>query len=161
MTFDRRRFVKTAGIGALSACLAEAPAGAKADAKADEAQGGTWSEKDKLLRIASCSYPIRSIFKSRGQGNPASQELKKKYGEITMLDFPQFTKDTFPGVTSMDIYSALFGDVTDDSMFTQRPNGGPGTFDPSTPSGREWLGNLPSKQAAPRVETHHIFHKIP
>ena len=44
-------------------------------------------------------------------------QMKEKYGEITMLDFPQFTKDTFPGVTHMDIFSGLFGDVTDDSMF--------------------------------------------
>ena len=29
-------------------------------------------------------------------------QMKEKYGEITMLDFPQFTKDTFPGVTHMD-----------------------------------------------------------
>ena len=43
------------------------------------------------------------------------EEMKKKYGEITMLDFPQFTKDTFPGVTHMDIFSGLFGDVTDDT----------------------------------------------
>ena len=41
-----------------------------------------------------------------------------------MLDFPQFTKDTFPGVTHMDLFSGLFGDVTDDSMFAGR------TFDP-------------------------------
>ena len=148
MSVDRRDFLKTAAAGLSAACLGEAPLGAKADAKADtlspgaEAQGGTWSEKDKLLRIASCSYPIRSIFKSRGQGNPASQELKKKYGEITMLDFPQFTKDTFPGVTHMDIFSGLFGDVTDDSMFTQRAGGGPGTFDPSSPSGKKWLEKL-------------------
>ena len=40
--------------------------------------------------------------------------MKEKYGEITMLDFPQFTKDTFPGVTRMDLFSGLFGDVTDD-----------------------------------------------
>ena len=26
-------------------------------------------------------------------------QMKEKYGEITMLDFPQFTKDTVPGVT--------------------------------------------------------------
>lgn len=24
-------------------------------------------------------------------------QMRKKYGDITMLDFPQFTKDTFPG----------------------------------------------------------------
>ena len=34
--------------------------------------------------------------------------MKEKYGQITMLDFPQFTKDTFPGVTNMDIFSGLF-----------------------------------------------------
>ena len=35
---------------------------------------GALSEKDKLYRIASCSYPIRSIFKSRGAGNPVTQK---------------------------------------------------------------------------------------
>ena len=163
MSFDRRDFLKTAAAG-IAASLAEAPLGAKASlaetltgAKADPFP----TDKDKLLRIAACSYPIRSIFKSRGQGNPASQELKKKYGEITMLDFPQFTKDTFPGVTHMDIYSALFGDVTDDSMFTQRPNGGPGTFDPSSPSGRKWLEKLAAKQASTGVKTQHISNNAP
>ncbi|HMC77607.1 MAG TPA: hypothetical protein VKH34_10755, partial [Vicinamibacterales bacterium] len=129
-----------------------------------QALGQPWSEKDKLLRIAACSYPIRSIFKSRGQGGgrPETLELKKQYGEITMLDFPQWTKDTFPGVTHMDIYSGLMGDVTDDTMFTQRPNGGgPGTFDPSTPSGRKWLEKLAAKQAATGVKTQHISNNAP
>src|SRR5258705_938435 len=146
MTIDRRDFLKTAGAGVTAAGVA----------LSSTASTGTQfaSDKDRLLRIASGSYPIRSIFKSRGQGNPASQELKKKYGEITMLDFPQFTKDTFPGVTHMDIFSGLFGDVTDDSMFAQRPaGGGPGTFDPSSPSGRMWLEKLAAKPAAPGVKT--------
>ena len=65
--------------------------------------------------------------------------MKEKYGEITMLDFPQFTKDTFPGVTHMDIFSGLFGDVTDDTMFAGR------TFDPMSPSGRKWLDQLAKK----------------
>ena len=65
--------------------------------------------------------------------------MKAKYGEITMLDFPQFTKDTFPGVTHMDLFSGLFGDVTDDSMFAGR------TFDPMTSSGRKWLDQLAAK----------------
>src|SRR5260221_7904983 len=51
MSFDRRDFLKTAGAG-ITACLAGAPTGAKAEPP----------EKDKLLRIASSSYPIRSIF---------------------------------------------------------------------------------------------------
>src|SRR5262245_45628616 len=53
-------------------------------------------------------------------------EMKQKYGEITMLDFPQWTKDTFPGVTRMDLFSGLFGDVTDDSMFITAAEGGGG-----------------------------------
>ena len=68
--------------------------------------------------------------------------MKEKYGEITMLDFPQFTKDTFTGVTHMDLFSGLFGDVTDDSMFAQR------TFDPSSASGKKWLDKLVAKMVA-------------
>ena len=55
----------------------------------------------------------------RGMGTLTAEEMKKKYGEITLLDFPQFTKDTFPGVVHMDIWSSLFGDVTDDSMYAR------------------------------------------
>jgi sugar phosphate isomerase/epimerase len=169
MSLDRRDFFKTAGLGTLGACLTESALSAKLDAQSPSPTPSQvpstlqpMSEKDKLYRIAACSYPIRSIFKSRGQGGgQQSQELKKQYGEITMLDFPQWTKDTFPGVTHMDIYSALMGDITDDTMFTQRPNGGPGTFDPSTPSGRKWLEKLAAKQAATGVKTQHISNNAP
>ena len=75
-------------------------------------------------------------------------QMKEKYGEITMLDFPQFTKDTFPGVTRMDIFSGLFGDVTDDSMFRARGGG----FDPLSPSGRKWLDKLAAKLVEDRHE---------
>jgi hypothetical protein len=115
MAIDRRDFFRTASAGAIGACLADASLGAKADeapSGAIAAEMQQWTEKDKLLRIASCTWPIRSIFKGRGQGNATSQELKKQYGEITMLDFPQWTKDTFPGVTHMDIFSGLFGEVS-------------------------------------------------
>ena len=121
-TLARRDFFKSAGIGIGAAGLAFSPMAAEAS---------PLTEKEKLARLASNSWPIRSIFKTRGGGNnPRNDELKKKYGEITMLDFPQFTKDTFPGVTHMDLFSGLFGDVTDDSMFVQR------TFDPSSASGQ-------------------------
>jgi sugar phosphate isomerase/epimerase len=153
MSIDRRDFFKTAGAGVAAAGLA-----LSADSPA-EAQ--TWTEKDKLNRIASCTWPIRSIFKSRNAGNPASQELKKQYGEITMLDFPQWTKDTFPGVTHMDIFSGLFGDVTDDSMFVRRPDGGLGNFDPSSPSGVKWLEKMAAKQAATGVQCQHISNNAP
>jgi sugar phosphate isomerase/epimerase len=168
---DRRDFFKRAGAGLAAAGLALAP-GASASA-------ATWSEKDKLARIASCSWPIRFIFKTRssngrggGQGrgaNPSapppptnrgnagvsSQQMKEKYGEITMLDFPQFTKDTFPGVTHMDIFSGLFGDVTDDSMFEGRQ------FDPSTPSAKKWLDALVSKMVATGTKVQHISNNAP
>ncbi len=82
-------------------------------------------------------------------------QMKEKYGEITMLDFPQFTKDTFPGVTHMDLFSGLFGDVTDDSMFAGR------TFDPSTPSGKKWLEKLAAKMSATGVKCQHISNNAP
>src|SRR5690349_6190461 len=137
---DRRDFFRTAG----AAGLALAPQAA--------AVAAPLTEKEKLAKIASNSWPIRQIFKTRasgaGRGGPQIAEMKKKYGEITMLDFPQFTKDTFPGVTKMDIFSGLFGDVTDDSMYTGgAPAGAPAAgqmrqpreFDPSSASGKKWL----------------------
>ena len=61
---DRRGFFKTAGAGLSAAGLVltgnEAPAAAPAE----------WSEKDKLARIASCTWPIRSIFKTRAEAGP-------------------------------------------------------------------------------------------
>ena len=81
------------------------------------------SESEKLVRIASNTYPIRYIFKTKAM-ELASQDtvaqMKKKYGEITMLDFPEFTKKTFPGVYQMDLWSGLFGDSDDDSQYRQR-----------------------------------------
>jgi len=183
---DRRDFFKTAGAGLTAAGLMLTPR--------EQLIAQERTEKDRLARIASNSYPIRYIFKSRqgggrgagagaaGRGagappnaaggapprpagpNPArglvnagvsSEEMKKKYGEITMLDFPQWTKDTFPGVTHMDIFSGLFGDVTDDSMFAGR------TFDPSTASGKKWLDQLAAKLVATGTKVQHISNNAP
>ena len=183
---DRRDFFKTAGAGLTAAGLMLTPR--------EQVIAQERAEKDRLARIASNSYPIRYIFKSRpgggrgagagaaGRGagappnaaggapprpagpNPArglvnagvsSEEMKKKYGEITMLDFPQWTKDTFPGVTHMDIFSGLFGDVTDDSMFAGR------TFDPSTASGKKWLDQLAAKLVATGTKVQHISNNAP
>jgi hypothetical protein len=91
----------------------------------------------------------------RGMGNLTAEEMKKKYGEITLLDFPQFTKDTFPGVVHMDVWSSLFGDVTDDSMYANRG------FDPSTPSGRKWLERLASNCVKTGTHIHHISNNAP
>ena len=142
---DRRDFFRAAGAGLTAATVLLNPA--------ERALAQFRTDKDRLDRIASCTWPIRSIFKSRpggGRGGGAggtaaapagtapggaapaaapvaprspsnggwtTEQMKAKYGEITMLDFPQFTKDTFPGVTRMDLFSGLFGDVTDDSMY--------------------------------------------
>jgi sugar phosphate isomerase/epimerase len=165
---DRRDFFKTAGAGLAAAGMILAPA--------DRAAAAEQAEKDRLARIASNSYPIRYIFKTRanggrggagaGQPNPAVarpgvnggvsiDEMKKKYGEITMLDFPQFTKDTFPGVTHMDVFSGLFGDVTDDTMFAGR------TFDPSTPSGKKWLDKLAAKLVQTGTKVQHVSNNAP
>jgi sugar phosphate isomerase/epimerase len=162
---DRRGFFKAAGAGVAAAGFAIA--GSKDSASImnaqTPAQAQAFAEKARLDRIASCSYPIRSIFKTRanagGRGpNPTTQQLKQQYGEITMLDFPQFTKDTFPGVTRMDLYSALFGDVTDDSMFTQ---GQGRQFDPTSASGRKWLDALANKLVTTGTKVQHISNNAP
>jgi sugar phosphate isomerase/epimerase len=167
---DRRNFLKTAGAGLSAAGLAlttPAPVTERDQTSSpvtSQAAAQAATDKNLLLRIASCSYPIRSIFKTRGAGGGGGGQtaaLKQKYGEITMLDFPQFTKDTFPGVTHMDIYSALFGDVTDDTMFVARAGGGVGTFDPMSPSGRKWLDQLATNQTKLGVKTQHISNNAP
>lgn len=173
---DRRDFLSTfsavaagtasAGLSAQTPPPASGQSPAQPPATAVTAPGagpGKLSEKDRLLRIASNSYAVRALFKSRtaGRGGGPGEAMKKQYGEITMLDFPQFTKNTYPGVTHMDIFSSLMGDITDDSMFTRRPDGGPGTFDPSTPSGRKWLDQLAAKSAAAGVKVHHVSNNAP
>jgi sugar phosphate isomerase/epimerase len=161
MTIDRRDFFKTAGAGLGAAGMALSPAAA--------APAPPLTQAEKLARIASCTWPIRSIFKSRTAfgRNPRNDELKKKYGEITMLDFPQFTKDTFPGVTHMDLFSGLFGDVTDNSMYVDVPlMVGAATrttqeFDPSSAPGRRWLEQLAGKMAATGTRCQHISNNAP
>jgi sugar phosphate isomerase/epimerase len=195
---DRRDFFRAAGAGLTAAGLVLNPT--------EEALAQFKTDQDRLARIASCSWPIRYIFKNRppgaggggrggaGRGNAApgagaattpqgaaagagaaagrgnepatvqrsppnagvtTQQMKEKYGEITMLDFPQFTKDTFPGVTHMDIFSGLFGDVTDDSMFVGRQ------FDPMSPSGRKWLDQLAKKMVDTGTRCQHISNNAP
>jgi sugar phosphate isomerase/epimerase len=95
------------------------------------------------------------VARSPVNGGVSIPDMKQKYGEITMLDFPQFTKDTFPGVTHMDLFSGLFGDVTDDSMFDGR------TFDPSTASGKKWLDKLVAKLVATGTRVQHISNNAP
>jgi len=154
--FDRRGFLKSAGL----AGLALAP---------EQAAALPLTEREKLDRIASNTWPIRYIFKSRtGFGrNARAAEMKAKYGEITMLDFPRFTKDNFPGVTRMDLFSGLFGDITDDSMYVRVPVFvGAQTrvtqeFDPSSASGKQWLERMAKQMAATNTRCQHISNNAP
>jgi sugar phosphate isomerase/epimerase len=208
---NRRNFLRTTGAGVTAAAVMLTPREA-ALAQAAAQQGA-------LERIAANTYPIRPLFKGRGNpagagatgsgaapsgdnarnparaqpgaGAPAdtpsleqnpnasrplavaaaataaragmlnSQQMKEKYGEITMLDFPQFTKDTFPGVTRMDLFSGLFGDVSDDTMFFPPANGRPGGFDPLSPSGRKWLEKLAGAAVKTGTRVHHISNNAP
>src|SRR5712692_1763241 len=165
---DRRDFFKAAGAALATAGVLMTPR--------ERAVAQGLAEKARLERMAGCTWPIRQLFKTRpasGRGGgavggrgavgaPASQaiaavppnrdrtttaEMKQKYGEITMLDFPQWTKDNFPGVTRMDLFSGLFGDVADDTMFMTAADGGGGGagFDPMSKSGRKWLDRLASQ----------------
>ena len=173
-TLGRREFLRTAGAGiaAAGAMTAREPAAAQALA-----------EKARFDRIASCTWPIRQLFKTRPpvaaaggaaapappMGIPANRdrtttaEMKQKYGEITMLDFPQWTKDTFPGVTRMDLFSGLFGDVTDDSMFITVAEGGGGGagFNPTSPSGRRWLDQLANTLVKTGTKVQHVSNNAP
>jgi len=151
---SRRGFLKSAGAGIAATGMSFQTS----------AQAAPLTEKEKLARIASNTWPIRYIFKSRtGFGNnPRNQELKKKYGEITMMDFPQFTKDTFPGVTHMDLFSGLFGDITDDSMYVSVPlMVGAATrvtqeFDPSSTAGKGWLEKMAGQMGYEQVTVKNL-----
>lgn len=165
---DRRDFLKTTGAGITAATVMLTPR--------EAAQAQVAAEKARLDRIAGCSWPIRSLFKNRPQagraggaagaapaGAPALSQMKQQYGEITMLQFPQFVKDTFPGVTHMDIFSGLFGDVTDDSMFmtAAEGGGGGGGFNPMSPSGRKWLDQLANVMVKTGTKVQHISNNAP
>lgn len=155
---DRRGFFKTAaalGSGVLLATQQSSVA-------------RPLTEKEKLDRIASNTWPIRYLFKSRMfRNSPKSEEMKKKYGEITMLDFPTFTKETFPGVYHMDLFSGLFGDMSDDSMYVQVPvrvgdvYRTTTEFDPSSASGKRWLEKMANKQVTTGTKCHHISNNAP
>jgi len=118
--------------------------------------------------MASNSYAVNQLFKRRTQQqraeNPEMVRLKEKYGELTLLDFPQFTKDMYPGVPVMDLWSSLFGDFSDDSMFTkiERNNAiRPGEFDPGTTSAKNYLDKLIAKMVSTGIKATHISNNAP
>ncbi len=172
----RRGFLKgagaslAAGLFAASGRTAIAAEQAAPESIAHAGAARPLTEKEKLARIASNTWPIRYIFKSRSSFLAEKQvtvQMKKKYGEITMLDFPDFTKKMFPGVYQMDLFSGLFGDMDDDSMYVKTVvnyNGANHTvteFDPSSASGRKWLEKMAAKQVATGTKCHHISNNAP
>jgi sugar phosphate isomerase/epimerase len=171
----RRTFLKGAG-GSLAAGLLVASAATSAKSQTPPESivyplaARPLTDKEKVARIASNSYPIRFLFKSRS--NSGDQEtvvqMKKKYGEITMLDFPEFTKNTFPGVYQMDMMPTLFGDVDDESQYIKSApvtvNGvthTPMVFDPSSVSGKKWLEKMANKQIVTGTKCHHLSNDVP
>lgn len=123
---------------------------------------------EKLKSMASNSYAVNQLFKRRTTQQrperPETLELKKKYRELTLLDFPQFTKDTYPGVTKMDLWSSLFGDVTDDSMFNRVEANNQvriGEFDPSSASSKRYLDTPVTKMVSAGITATHISNNAP
>jgi sugar phosphate isomerase/epimerase len=190
---DRRNFLRSAGAGLAAAGTVLT--------RHENSIAQSLLEKARLDRLAACSYPLRSLFRTRQRagrgaagggrsagGGPAATgraqggatpggpegategpvvtvpadrdrttaaEMKGRYGEITALDFPQWTKDNFPGVTKMDLRSALFGDVSEDAMYRGT------TFDPTAVAGRRWLDQLADKLAATGTRIHHVSNNAP
>ena len=172
---DRRGFLKGAGGVAASLFVASTTAAAQAPATPEPiTHAGVnrpLTEQEKLARIASNSWPIRYIFKTRSTfmaEKSENERMKKKYGEITMLDFPDFTKKTFPGVYHMDIFSGLFGDMEDNSQYVETSvvgNNGKThkvtEFDPSSTAGKKWLEKMANKQITTGTKCHHISNNAP
>lgn len=159
---SRRSFLRTAGIGAIGLTGLGFSA---VDAQSFRGSRRLRTRSEKLKSMASNSYAVNRLFKRRTlQENPEVVRLKEKYGEITLLDFPNFTKDTYPGVDRMDLWNSLFGDFTDDSMFTRIERDGQvrsGEFDPSSVPGKRYLDSFVSKMVESGVYTAHISNNAP
>jgi len=159
----RRAFLKGAAL-AVGSSLVLPAAGASADPR-------QLTDAEKATRLASNTYPIRDLFTRHPDPTAtpaqvsAAAAMKRKYREITMLDFPQFTIDTFPGVRKMDLWSALFGDVTDPAMYraTTREHGEGQwlEFDPSTMASKRWLDTFASRLVTTGVACHHVSNNAP
>lgn len=109
----------------------------------------------KALAIARAATAARASL-------PDTAGMKQKYGELTLLDFPAFSKEHFPGVTRMDLFSGFFGDITDDAMFFPAgATGRPGGFDPMSPAGRRWLDTLANTCAKAGMSVQHISNNAP
>jgi len=158
----RRNFIKTTSSIAAAAAVM----------KAANAYPRPRSEDEKRARLASNCYACREVF-SRDCFNPEAppsakaKQVQKEYGTITLLDFPQFTKDNFPGIYSIDLLAGLFGNINEPSMFKKHTTWWAEqptetlAFDPSTPSSRKWLDELVDQFVKTGVSGYHISNDIP
>jgi len=161
----RRSFLKSASIGA----LAVAGFGFSIpEIDVSEKKPKVRSRTERLKSIASNSYAVNQLFRRRlsqqRAERPEITQLKEKYRELTLPDFPQFTKDTYPRVYAMDLWSSLFGDVSDDSMFTRIERNDQiriGEFDPSSLSSKRYLDLLVTKMTSSGVMATHISNNAP
>ncbi len=164
-TTDRREFLKLAGLGA-------AAAGTLLTGS-DSVQASTvqrqLTEEEKLSRIASSCWPPRFLFKSINKPETGEEAvaMRKKYPAITMLDFPQWTKDTYPGVYHLDLWSDVFGDASDSSQFIETRDEWGGhvytmyRWNPAAVSSRKWLDKLYANVERTKTICQHISNNAP
>ncbi|HXY39147.1 MAG TPA: TIM barrel protein [Vicinamibacteria bacterium] len=172
MTLDptserRRTFLKQAGLGAAAATLPAALPATRVEADAIGMRQLT--EEEKLSRIASSCWPPRFLFKSIGDRtlDEETVAMRKKYGVITMLDFPQWTKDTYPGVYHLDLWSDVFGDPADPAQYKETKLEHDGRtyslfrWDPAQTASRKWLDKLVAKMEETRTVCQHVSNNAP
>lgn len=163
-TIKRRNFLKSAGFGMMGV----AGAGTLSYAKPALSETRVPRSREKRLKqMASNSYAVNRIFKRRPFGSrperPETSELKKKYGALTLFDFPQFTLDTYPGVKAMDLWSSLFGDISDESMYRKIERQGYSflEFDPGAATANAYIDKLATKIGNSGVRAVHISNNAP
>ena len=209
-TIDRRGFLQAATAGLTTAGVMLTPR--------ERALAQSLAEKARFERMAGCTWPIRSLFKTRQNPNrgggaggraggagaappvtppaappaaatgraaaagpegaqaapgavipaiPANRDqtttaqMKQKYGEITLLDYPQWMKDNFAGLTRMDIFSGFFGDMVDDAMYFAAGSPQGSGFDPMSAAGRKWIDQLANTLVKTGTKVQHVSNNAP
>ncbi|MCC7340464.1 MAG: TIM barrel protein [Bryobacterales bacterium] len=165
MSFNRRNFFQgAAGAAALTMAAGSSALAGNRGAKRE------LTDSEKLAHIAVNTWPLRPLFSMGGSSqrmSEATEAMQKKYGKLTLFDLPAFTKERFPGVYHMDVFSGFFGDRKDESMYTSSTfvfNGQERKmmeFDPSLPSSKRWIEQLANKYASTGMLCHHISNNAP
>lgn len=170
---DRRTFLKTAGMGVAAAGTLLTGGSTRAEEAPDAAQASVarqLTDKEKLGRLAMTCWPQRHLFKSYGGArtpNAETLDLRKKYGTITMHDLAQWTKDNFPGIYHLDLWSDVFGDPEEAGQYVEvqvERDGKPFTarrWDPTTPASKKWVEKLASINANQGFVVNHLSNNAP